>query len=154
MIVRLHVQAEAFEFNLLKAFESFTSTDFRLSYQATRSRNDAFGGAIRGDIGLVSGGYFLIIGYAVFSLGRCNAVESRALLTLAAVAAVGLAIGASMGLAALFGQFYGPVHSVLPFLLLGLGIDDAFVIANQVTKERLSMVFALLLLQRRAHLSS
>lgn len=37
-----------------------------------------------------------------------------------------------MGLASLMGQFYGPVHSVLPFLLLGLGIDDAFVIANQV----------------------
>ena len=55
-------------------------------------------------------------------------------MTLAAVVAVGLAIGASMGLASLLGQFYGPVHSVLPFLLLGLGIDDAFVIANQVQR--------------------
>jgi predicted RND superfamily exporter protein len=64
-------------------------------------------------------------------LGRCVAVESRALLVLAAVMTVGLSIVASMGLAQIFGQFYGPVHSVLPFLLLGLGIDDAFVIANE-----------------------
>ena len=32
---------------------------------------------------------------------------------------VGLAIGVSFGLSSAFGEFYGPVHSVLPFLLLG-----------------------------------
>ena len=32
---------------------------------------------------------------------------------------VGLAIGVSFGLSSAFGVFYGPIHSTLPFLLLG-----------------------------------
>jgi len=46
------------------------------------------------------------------------------------VAAVGLAIGSSMGLSQLCGWFYAPIHTVLPFVLLGLGVDDSFVIMN------------------------
>ena len=57
--------AEAFEDKLLDMLETFSSNTFVLSYQTTRSRSDAFGGAIAGDISLVSSGYFLIIGYAV-----------------------------------------------------------------------------------------
>lgn len=30
----------------------------------------------------------------------------------------------------------GPVHSILPFVLLGIGLDDAFVIANAFDRER------------------
>lgn len=36
----------------------------------------------------------------------------------------------------LLGLLYGPVHSVLPFVLLGIGVDDAFVIANAFDRER------------------
>jgi len=35
------------------------------------------------------------------------------------VVCVGLAIGVSFGLSSAFGEMYGPVHSTLPFLLLG-----------------------------------
>jgi predicted RND superfamily exporter protein len=30
----------------------------------------------------------------------------------------------------------GPIHSFLPFVLLGIGVDDAFVIANAFDRER------------------
>ena len=40
-------------------------------------------------------------------------------LALLGVLCVGLAIAVSFGLASAFGIFYGPVHSSLPFLLLG-----------------------------------
>ena len=43
----------------------------------------------------------------------------QAWLALLGVVCVGLAIGVSFGLASAFGVFYGPVHSTLPFLLLG-----------------------------------
>ena len=36
----------------------------------------------------------------------------------------------SYGLCSLMGLFFGPLHSVLPFLLLGIGIDDMFVITQ------------------------
>ena len=47
------------------------------------------------------------------------------------VLAIGLAIAASMGVSQLCGWPYTPVHSVLPFVLLGLGVDDSFVIMNR-----------------------
>ena len=33
-------------------------------------------------------------------------------------------------MSSIFGVKYGPVNSILPFLLLGIGIDDAFVIVQ------------------------
>ncbi len=33
---------------------------------------------------------------------------------------MGLSVGVSMGLCSAFGLFYGPAHTTLPFLLLGM----------------------------------
>lgn len=41
---------------------------------------------------------------------------------------VGMAFISSIGLCSYLGIPYGPVHTSLPFLLMGLGIDDMFVI--------------------------
>lgn len=41
---------------------------------------------------------------------------------------VGMAFASSIGICSLLGISYGPVHTSLPFLLMGLGIDDIFVI--------------------------
>lgn len=49
-----------------------------------------------------------------------------------------MAIFVSYGICSAFGVPYGPVHSILPFLLLGIGIDDMFVIVqcwNNLTSE-------------------
>merc|ERR1719394_1079206 len=36
----------------------------------------------------------------------------------------------------MMGLYYGPVHSLIPFILLGIGVDDAFVIVNAFNHER------------------
>lgn len=62
----------------------------------------------------------------------------QAFLSLMGIASVAMAILVSYGLCSAFGVFYGPVHSILPFLLLGIGIDDMFVIVqcwNNLNKE-------------------
>lgn len=46
------------------------------------------------------------------------------------LASVAMAILVSFGLCSALGIFYGPVHSILPFLLMGIGIDDMFVIVQ------------------------
>ena len=40
------------------------------------------------------------------------------------------AIASSYGLCSYFGLFYSPLMNVLPFLLLGIGVDDMFVLVN------------------------
>lgn len=88
--------------------------------------------------------------YVQLMLGKFNLVEQRvvlnlvidklllfnsffylqAFLSLTGIASVAMAILVSYGLCSAFGVFYGPVHSILPFLLLGIGIDDMFVIVQ------------------------
>lgn len=46
------------------------------------------------------------------------------------LACIGLSFVLSISLCSLLGIFYGPVHTSLPFLLLGIGVDDMFVIIS------------------------
>ena len=65
-----------------------------------------------------------------FSFDRFNAVEERGWLAMIGIGSIGLGIVTSYGLAGLFGIPNGPMNSILPFLLLGIGIDDMFVIVQ------------------------
>ncbi|CAM9133803.1 unnamed protein product, partial [Hapterophycus canaliculatus] len=98
--------------------------------EATRSLSDEFGSAISGDITLITGSYMIILAYTVFNLSSSPFLKSRIILSLGAILTVGLSIAFSIGLAAYLGFFYTPLHTVLPFILLGLGVDDSFVICN------------------------
>lgn len=40
---------------------------------------------------------------------------------------IGMAFVSAVGLCSVFGVSYGPVHTSLPFLMMGLGVDDIFV---------------------------
>ena len=48
-----------------------------------------------------------------------------------ALSTLPLAIIASFGLCSLLGLSYGPMHTMLGCLLVGLGVDDAFVIVQE-----------------------
>ena len=58
---------------------------------------------------------------------------------------VGMGIGSSYGLCSLCGLMYTNMHSILPFMLLGIGIDDMFVIVqsfdNLDEKEKQESLF-------------
>ncbi|XP_058956472.2 patched domain-containing protein 3 isoform X1 [Pocillopora verrucosa] len=98
-------------------------------YTRLQDQTDS-GDSIQGDVQLLSIGYILIIIYVAVMLGRLSRLNIKAWLALLGVICIGLAIGVSFGLASAFGVFYGPVHSTLPFLLLGIGVDDMFVIVQ------------------------
>ena len=95
-----------------------------------RSFGDIAGSTILGDIkGLVIG-YMLLLVYVQIMLGRFNCVEQRAALTIAGIFGVIMGVIMSYGICSAIGLFFGPMHNVLPFLLLGIGIDDMFVIVQ------------------------
>ena len=68
--------------------------------------------------------------YATLMLGKFNCVHQRSGLAVAGFMGVIMGIVVSYGICSAFGVFFGPMHSVLPFLLLGIGLDDMFVIAQ------------------------
>ncbi|RMX44017.1 hypothetical protein pdam_00012961 [Pocillopora damicornis] len=86
--------------------------------------------SIQDDIILLSCGYILVTFYASIMLGNFSRMNTKVWLALFGVLCVGLSIGVSFGIASAFGVFYGPIHSALPFLLLGIGVDDMFVIVQ------------------------
>ena len=57
-------------------------------------------------------------------------LQVRLYLTLAGLLSIAMGMVVSMGLSSLLGFPYTPMHAVLPFICLGIGIDDMFVIVT------------------------
>jgi predicted RND superfamily exporter protein len=93
-----------------------------------RSYSDVAGETIVNDAIMMPIGFLIVFVYVVVMLGKFTCTEQRALLALGGLVCIGLTIGVMYGLCSAFGLFYGPMHNVIPFLLLGIGIDDMFVI--------------------------
>ena len=55
---------------------------------------------------------------------------NRVHVVIAGIVAVGLAVMSAYGVCAGIGITFSPLMNVLPFLMLGIGVDDMFVIVN------------------------
>ena len=97
---------------------------------AKRSFGDVGFGAIFGDAKILILGYTVVITYIFLMLGRLNKVEQRIYAAMSGIISVIMGLVVCFGLSSAFGLLFGPMHSVLPFLLLGIGIDDMFVIVQ------------------------
>lgn len=86
-----------------------------------RSFGDIAGSTILGDIPMMGIGYMIVFVYVMVMLGKFNCVEQRAFLSISGIVGVIFGIVVSYGLCSFMGLFFGPMHSVLPFLLLGIG---------------------------------
>uniref|UniRef100_A0A7S2G6F6 SSD domain-containing protein n=1 Tax=Octactis speculum TaxID=3111310 RepID=A0A7S2G6F6_9STRA len=112
------------------------SSELKYYAMASRSWGDVFSDAIGGDIVLMNIAYYIMIIYLSMNLGRlpclpgCPNYNSRVLLAISSVLAILLSMGAAFGLCAMMGFIWSPQHGVLPFVLLGLGVDDSFVIVS------------------------
>jgi len=118
----------------------YKSNDFTVYAMATRSRRDVFRKVIQGDVGLINMAFLIMIIYVTLNLGGlCHKIKSRALLALGCILSIVLAGAAGYGIA-MYCQFdYTPVMGVLPFVLLGIGVDDSFVIMNSLDRTNPSL---------------
>ncbi|XP_052280398.1 protein patched homolog 3-like isoform X3 [Dreissena polymorpha] len=97
---------------------------------ATRTFDDEGYGAVNADTTLLTLGFIIVFIFIILVLGRLNLVENKLYVSLAGIFSIGLAIVFSYGLAMAFGFLFGPIHNLMPFLLLGIGVDDMFVIVS------------------------
>ncbi|GIL56519.1 hypothetical protein Vafri_11858 [Volvox africanus] len=86
--------------------------------------------AINRDIGKLSIGYILIIIYTIIALWRNSWAYQKAHVALASFLAIGMGIGMDLGMLSGFGLKFNFVCQVLPFLLVGVGVDNTFVIIS------------------------
>lgn len=98
---------------------------------ATRSFEDEFGKTIDGDLLLLNFAITIILVYAILMMSRWDLGVirgARISLSIGAVVSVGLAIAAAYGFCSYAGFFFSKLMNLLPFLLLGIGVDDAFIL--------------------------
>ena len=70
--------------------------------------------------------------FIAIQLGNFHLVQQRALLSIMGLLCIGGGILSSYGLCSAVGLMYSQMHSILPFMLLGIGIDDMFVIVQSL----------------------
>ena len=91
---------------------------------------ESFGNDIRSDLVLLQVSLCLVTVYCIVAMGSCSPLHFRSAAAGISLLCVGLAYGASSGFAFLIGFKFGGVHEILPFLLIGIGVDDCFVISS------------------------
>ncbi|XP_068233712.1 patched-related protein 9-like, partial [Palaemon carinicauda] len=111
----------AWEMALVEEVESYVAPDIKLYVHAAHSFGKVSAETIKHDIKWVVCGWMVLILYVLVTLG----CPGPAIVGLVCIAA---AIAATFGLCSIVGVPYGPINSVLPVLLVALGVDDMYVI--------------------------
>eukprot|EP00948_MAST-09A_sp_MAST-9A-sp1_P001700 g1700.t1 len=105
--------------------------------QFTRSLGDEFGTTIRSDGPSMGIAIMLIIGYLIINLSRFDHKYSMIAMSMAEVLAIGMSYAAAMGMSSYLNLPNNQLNLNIPFLLAGLGVDDAFVIGSEFQLNRL-----------------
>eukprot|EP00816_Leptocylindrus_hargravesii_P001741 CAMPEP_0196806760 /NCGR_PEP_ID=MMETSP1362-20130617/6674_1 /TAXON_ID=163516 /ORGANISM="Leptocylindrus danicus, Strain CCMP1856" /LENGTH=915 /DNA_ID=CAMNT_0042180381 /DNA_START=5 /DNA_END=2752 /DNA_ORIENTATION=+ len=104
---------------------------FRLEVNAeTSSPNENARGAQQ-DLPLVGAAFIVMGAYCAVVLGKCHPVKSQALLGFGAVVGILMSTSAGYGLALIIGQPFTNLALILPFILVGVGLDDAFILTGE-----------------------
>eukprot|EP00095_Tigriopus_kingsejongensis_P005354 maker-scaffold34_size539781-snap-gene-1.9 protein:Tk05354 transcript:maker-scaffold34_size539781-snap-gene-1.9-mRNA-1 annotation:"hypothetical protein DAPPUDRAFT_306990" len=128
--VSLDFEKEMIEVLLDGSKESEERSGVKIYANVARSFNDITSEAIFFDAVKMAAGYFLMFFYTMLFLGKLNLVEHRTWIAAGGIISVGMGLGIAFGVTSALGMPYTPIHGILPFLALGIGIDDMFVIVQ------------------------
>ncbi|XP_014213139.1 protein patched homolog 2-like [Copidosoma floridanum] len=115
------------ELNQRREKSNDSSDAYSVYYEAGRSFGDISSDSIFHDIDKLVLGIVIMSIYVMLILSKFNWIELRFWLTFVAMFCITGAFIVAIGLCSLAGIPYGPVHTSLPFMLMGLGVDDTFV---------------------------
>jgi len=135
--------ARAWEYGFLAAAEETNARSkfIQVSYLAQISQDEEVARLAAADVPLLVASYVMMIGYVVYAMLGSDRTSSHVLLGLQGVALVICSIVIMLGLTVVFGVPFTPVSTqVLPFLLLGIGVDNIFILvstyATRLREER------------------
>ncbi|GAB1610707.1 patched domain-containing protein 3-like isoform X1 [Argonauta hians] len=73
-----------------------------------------------------------MIVYIFFTLGKCNRIDHKVGLAFTGLLCVGIGYIVTLGVCGFLGLETSELHRILPLLLLGIGVDDMFVIVGSL----------------------
>jgi len=119
------------ESNFVSTFQAIQNNfqHIQLAFFVERSPDDILTNASGGNITLLAVGYTIMLIFCAFAFWRPNHRDSKAIVGFFGVLLSCCGVFASLGLSAFFGIVFNPLHlQVLPFLAVGLGSNDMFVV--------------------------
>eukprot|EP00092_Neocalanus_flemingeri_P006120 GFUD01006591.1.p1 GENE.GFUD01006591.1~~GFUD01006591.1.p1 ORF type:complete len:999 (+),score=194.12 GFUD01006591.1:266-3262(+) len=118
------------EEEFIQIVQNMSTPDAIALPHAAKSFGDISSDAIFFDAYLMAGGYLLMFIYTIVMLGKLNTLEVRLFLSISGIVSIFMGLGIALSISSLLGFPYTPMHAILPFLCLGIGIDDMFVIVQ------------------------
>lgn len=119
----------------LQKSSSFSPSCFEVYYEAERSTDDAIEENSSAEKTLVSITFIVMISFACLMLSKfLNPLTGHSLLAGAGVLAVSLGILAGMAIASLCGVTFVNMVGVVPYLVISVGIDDMFILADELDR--------------------
>ena len=115
---------------VLLGSRDYEPLDLRVEVNVANSFGDIASSTIWGDVSNLILGFSIVFIYVNFMLGKFNMVEHRVWLSLAGLTGIILGSVFGVGFCSIFGLVFTDLHNVLPFLMLGVGIDDMFVLVK------------------------
>ena len=91
------------------------------------------------DIQLAVFSFFAIVSYCAFALGTCSPIHCRFTATFVGLICVMLCVQGGAGLCYVLDYGVTELHDTLPVLMLGIGVDDMFVICNALDQSSLKL---------------
>ncbi|XP_061442158.1 patched domain-containing protein 3 [Rhineura floridana] len=118
--------------------DSLNLASIRVAYFTSVSRQKEFEKLTKEVIPLVSVTYFLTIFFSVISCSRLDCVRTKIWVAAFGVLSVGLSVVSSFGLLMFCGVPFVITAANSPFLILGVGVDDMFILVScwQQTKVK------------------
>uniref|UniRef100_A0A8C5Q6M2 Patched domain-containing protein 3 n=1 Tax=Leptobrachium leishanense TaxID=445787 RepID=A0A8C5Q6M2_9ANUR len=104
--------------------------EIAVSYFASVSIQQEFDATVKSAIPLISIAYFVTIFFSIISNARLDIVRNKLWVATFGVISPGLAIVSSFGLLLFCGVPYVITVANAPFLILGVGVDDMFIIIS------------------------
>ena len=130
-----------FEKALIDLVNNFKSKNLTALPFTMRSLGDVTSNSVQSHLSLLLAGYVLVLIYGLVMLGKFNFVQHRAYMAMTGMCCILMGVGSCYGLCSTLGLIFTPTHSILPFMLLGIGIDDMFIIVqsyDSIIKQELS----------------
>ena len=93
---------------------------------------EAFESDLTDDLNKVQMSVSLVAVYCIVFMGSWSPIHFRSAAAGIALLCVGLSFASSSGLAYLVGGKSAGIHNLLPFMLIGIGVDDMFVISSAI----------------------
>ena len=125
------------EKEFLNAIKGLNRSRFcgEIFYTTGRSIDDSIAETIESDIKLIVVTFTIMISFACFMLGKyLNPSTGHGLLAMSGVLSVAFGIMAGFGLSMFAQTPYVSIVGILPFLVIGVGIDDMFIIVDELDR--------------------